>query len=370
MVTAHALPTAENLSIFRGSRVFVTGDTGFKGSWLSLWLSELGASVTGYALPPAGPKSHFELLGLDRVIHHIDGDLRDADALSAALRAAKPDFVFHLAAQALVRRSYLDPLTTFSTNVLGSVHLLEAVRHADSVRSLVYVTSDKCYLNKEWTWSYRETDELGGLDPYSASKAAAENVFRAYRHSYLRHRAQLGTATVRAGNVIGGGDWSPDRLVPDCIHALTEKIPIVLRNPGATRPWQFVLEPLGGYLMLADRLSRRSVELSGSWNFGPDPIGVRTVDQVARQIVKDWGAGSVQHDIDPDAHHEATLLQLSIDKARNLLGWRPIYEAGKGIRETVHWYRKIYDGQGAPDLSRAQIQSYMSAAGALAEAQA
>lgn len=364
VTAAGAAPTAGNLSPFRGKRVFVTGDTGFKGSWLSLWLSELGADVTGYSLPPGYPRSHFELLRLGRVIRHIDGDLRDAGALQAAVRGARPEFVFHLAAQALVRGAYADPLTTFSTNVMGSVCLLEAVRHAEDVRALVYITSDKCYLNKEWPWSYRETDELGGHDPYSASKAAAEHAFAAYYHSFLKQRGGLGAATVRAGNVIGGGDRAADRLVPDCIRALTRDEPIVLRNPNATRPWQFVLEPLGGYLVLALRLAQDPPRFAGSWNYGPDPAGVRTVDEVARRIVEIWGGGSIRHEPDEAGRQEATLLQLSIDKVRSLIGWRPVYTVTQSIDETVRWYRAAHDGAAVPDLSRSQIRDYMAAAAA------
>ncbi len=369
VTAAPAVPSAKNLAAFRGTRVFITGDTGFKGSWLSLWLRELGADVTGYSLPPGYPGSHFELLDLGRLIHHIDGDVRDADGLREAMRAARPDFVFHLAAQALVRTAYADPVTTFSTNVVGSVCLLEAVRRVDSVRALIYTTSDKCYLNKEWTWSYRETDELGGHDPYSASKAAAEHAYLAYYHSFLKHRASLGSATVRAGNVIGGGDRAADRLVPDCIRALTQDEPIVLRNPNATRPWQFVLEPLGGYLILALRLAREPQRFAGSWNYGPEPASVRTVDQVARRIVDVWGSGSIRHETGSGGtHHEATLLQLSIDKVRHLIGWRPVYAVTKCIDETVLWYRAAHDGVAVPDLSRSQIRDYMTAAANLSEA--
>jgi CDP-glucose 4,6-dehydratase len=361
-VVSQAAPSARNLAAYRGARVFVTGDTGFKGSWLCLWLSELGAEVTGYALPPYYPQSHFELLGLDKHIRHVEGDLRDTERLHDALRAAKPDFVFHLAAQALVRLSYADPLTTFGTNVFGSAALLDAVRRVDSVRSLVCITSDKCYLNKEWTWSYRETDELGGHDPYSASKAAAENVFLAYQHSYFRHRSGFGAATARAGTVVGGGDWAPDRLVPDCIRALRQGDPIVLRHPQSTRPWQFVLEPLGGYLALALALTKQPERYGGAWNFGPDPLGVFTVAQVAQRIVKLWGSGAVRHEGATDQRHEATLLQLSIDKARHQLGWQPVYQVEHCIHETVSWYRANHDGADTAELSRGQIRRYMAAA--------
>lgn len=357
-----AAPTAAALSAFRGRRVFVTGHTGFKGSWLSLWLTELGAEVTGYALPPAYPMSHFALLELDHHIRHIEGNLCDAERLSAAIREAAPEFVFHLGAQALVRRSYADPLGTFATNVYGSACLLDAVRRTDGIRALIFVTSDKCYLNKEWAWSYRETDELGGHDPYSASKAAAENVYLGYANSFLRHRPGLGSATVRAGNVIGGGDWAADRLVPDCIRALEARRPITLRNPQATRPWQFVLEPLGGYLMLALRLAEDSERYAGSWNFGPSPNAVRTVGQVSRRIVDQWGEGELRHEPPEVSAHEAMLLQLSIDRAAHVLGWRPVYSVDTCVDETVTWYRARFDGVDVGGLSRAQLRRYMAAA--------
>ncbi len=241
---------ARALSRYAGKRVFVTGHTGFKGSWLALWLTSLGAKVTGYALAPEGETPFFHELGLEKQIGHRIGDVRDLGALRTAIKDADPEIVFHLAAQALVRRSYADPVDTFTTNITGGLNLLEAVRQSPNVKALVFITSDKCYENKEWVWGYRESDELGGKDPYSASKAAAEIVFRAYRESYFAKRAGFGAATTRAGNVIGGGDWSADRLIPDCIRALRGNGPIVLRNPGATRPWQFVLEPLSGYLDL------------------------------------------------------------------------------------------------------------------------
>jgi CDP-glucose 4,6-dehydratase len=358
-----AAPSEANLSAFRGKRVFVTGHTGFKGSWLGLWLSELGADVTGYALKPAYEKSHFDLLGLRERLHHIEGDIRDAEKLHAAMEAARPEIVFHLAAQALVRPSYTDPLTTFGTNAYGSACLLDAVRRVDGIRALIFATSDKCYLNKEWAWSYRETDELGGHDPYSASKAAAENVYLGYYHSFLRHRAGLGSATVRAGNVVGGGDWAADRLVPDTIRALESAQAITLRNPSATRPWQFVLEPLGGYMTLALRLTEAPDRFAGSWNFGPLANNVRTVDQISRRIVQRWGSGEIRHDPQGvGTAHEAMLLQLSIDKIAHYVGWQPVYSVEECIDETVAWYRARFDGADVPELSRSQLRRYMQAA--------
>ena len=260
----------------RGKRVLVTGDTGFKGSWLSLWLHRIGANVLGLALPPKTERDHFNVLGLGKVISHVDCDIRDLAELEKATADFKPEVVFHLAAQALVKHSYSNPKATFDTNVGGSVNVLELVRQSPSVRALVYVTSDKCYRNKQWVWGYRENDELGGEDPYSASKAAAEMVFSAYLKSFFETRETLGAASVRAGNAIGGGDWADDRLVPDCIRALSSGEPIILRNPAAIRPWQHVLEPISGYIRLAGQLMEEPSRYSGAWNFGPELSRRRT----------------------------------------------------------------------------------------------
>lgn len=345
------------LPAFAGARVFVTGHTGFKGSWLALQLKEVGAEVMGYALPPEQPGSHFELLELARSIHHVEGDIRDAGKLAATLREFQPEFVFHLAAQALVRRSYAEPQATFDVNVMGSVNLLEAVRQCDSVRSLVYITSDKCYENVEWVWGYRENDRLGGHDPYSASKAAAELAFSAYAHSFLAGRASLGTATARAGNVIGGGDWAADRIIPDCIRAIRDGAPITLRNPAATRPWQHVLEPISGYLMLAARLREAPGKYAGSWNFGPPSTEVRTVQEVAERIVARFGRGSVVVG-EVAAQHEAQLLQLNCDKASQLLGWHPRWNVEQTLAATADWYKAVLGGGGAREVSRHQLHDY------------
>jgi CDP-glucose 4,6-dehydratase len=348
----------EVLNSFAGKRVFVTGHTGFKGSWLTFLLNELGADVMGFALPPEPGQSHFKLLKLQTSIRHVVGDIRDAIALKEALHSFQPEYVFHLAAQALVKQSYADPAATFDTNVLGSVHLLEAVRQCDSVRSLVYITSDKCYENVEWLWGYRENDLLGGHDPYSASKAAAEIVFSAYARSYFDSRPELGAATTRAGNVIGGGDWAADRIVPDCIRALEMNRPIRLRNPGATRPWQHVLEPLSGYLLLAERLHDQPVEYAGSWNFGPPAADVRTVQDVADAIVQHLGRGRVETTESEPQHHEARLLQLNCDKAHQLLGWYPRWQVDKTLEATAQWYKVVIEGGNAKSITRTQIKDY------------
>lgn len=348
----------KNLS---GKRILITGDTGFKGAWLSLWLHGLGADVVGYALPPEYESAHFNLLGLDSLIHHVSGDIRDLEAIQAVFSKFEPELVFHLAAQSLVRLSYSQPKITFDTNVGGSLNILECVRSTPSVRGLIYVTSDKCYKNREWVWGYRENDELGGHDPYSASKAAAELLFTSYMDSFLAGRADFGGASVRAGNVIGGGDWAADRIFPDCIRSLQSNQPIFLRSPFATRPWQHVLEPLSGYLDTAVGLLKDPKRYSGAWNFGPGDASCRTVRQLADKIVDCWGAGEVQIDKDvmQQELHEAHLLNLCCDKAHTLLGWYPKWGFDMAVDKAVEWYREMLAGQPVLDLSRQQIKEYM-----------
>ena len=345
--------------VFSGRRVLVTGHTGFKGSWLSLWLSELGAEVTGFALAPEYSSSHFEVLELDRRVKHVEGDLRDAGSFQAAFDKAQPEVVFHLAAQALVRRSYDDPKATIDTNVTGSVNVLEAVRASNDVKSLVFVTSDKCYLNKEWVWGYRENDELGGHDPYSASKAAAEMVFKAYDHSFFKAMPELGVATVRAGNVIGGGDWAEDRIVPDCIRALKDGRPIQVRNPEATRPWQHVLDPLHGYLWLASRLYEYPKKFGGAWNFGPELNKSRNVLQLAEMAIDVWGSGEIEVAGSTGEPFEHRLLQLNIDKAKLELDWQPHWDSDQAIFETVGWYKRVLSGEAPTDVSLSQVSKFM-----------
>lgn len=352
-------PMRDVFSAFIGKRVFITGHTGFKGSWLAFLLKEIGAEVMGYALPPESTRSHFESLNLKNSIKHIEGDIRDFETLNTALQGFKPEFVFHLAAQALVKKSYQDPLLTISSNVLGSAHLLEAVKQTDSVRSLVYITSDKCYENLEWVWGYREHDRLGGHDPYSASKAAAELIFSAYVRSYFNDRADFGAASTRAGNVIGGGDWAVDRIVPDCIRAIEQQRPIELRNPNSTRPWQHVLEPLAGYLTLAARLREKPIDYAGAWNFGPSTAEVRTVYEVADTIIKHLGQGRIEVAKTQAAQHEAQLLQLSCDKAHQLLGWHPRWNVDKTLEATASWYNKVVLGNmDVETVTREQIYAY------------
>ena len=342
-------------NIFSNKKVFITGHTGFKGSWLAFLLHELGAEVMGFGLPPTSTINHFDLLKLDRKITHVVGDIRDAPFLTNTLQEFQPEFVFHLAAQALVRPSYDDPITTYSTNVLGSVNLLEAVRQCKSVRSLVYITSDKCYENVEWIWGYRENDQLGGRDPYSASKAAAEIVFSSYARSFFDQCPSLGAASARAGNVIGGGDWAVDRIIPDCIRAIEVGEPVRLRNPSATRPWQHVLEPLAGYLLLAARLYEDPKKWGGSWNFGPSTHEIRTVESVAKMIVGHIGKGRVEVVESQTQVHEARLLQLNCDKAHQLLGWHPRWHVEKTLEATALWYKAVMNDGNAEEITRSQI---------------
>lgn len=342
----------------RGRRVFITGHTGFKGSWLAFILHEIGAKVRGFALPPATTVNHFDLLGLADKIEHVVGDIRDAEHLARAIAEFQPDIVLHLAAQALVRPSYEDPAATFATNVMGSVHLLDAVRQCPSVRSLVYITSDKCYENVEWVWGYREIDKVGGRDPYSASKGAAELVFSSYQRSFFEHRLQLGAASARAGNVIGGGDWAVDRIIPDCIRAIKAGQPVRLRNPQATRPWQHVLEPLSGYLLLAARLLEAPQRWSSAWNFGPSTHEIRTVNTVAEAIVSHIGQGSVEVEGKPPQLHEARLLQLNCDKAHQLLNWAPRWHVEETLAQTALWYKAWLEGRDMEEVTRAQVHLF------------
>jgi CDP-glucose 4,6-dehydratase len=331
---------------YGGRRVLVTGDTGFKGSWLSLWLHDLGARVTGMALPPSTDPSHFRLLAMDKFIRHVDVDVRNMDEVERLFRRAKPHIVFHLAAQALVRDSYNDPKATFDTNVGGTVNVLEAIRRCPDVRAAVVITSDKCYENQEWVWGYRENDPLGGHDPYSASKGAAEIVSSAYRRSYFEKDGQgphIGFSTARAGNVIGGGDWARDRIIPDCIRALVAGNPIVIRNPRATRPWQHVLDPLAGYLLLGARLLDNPDAYSGAWNFGPRTSDQITVHELAQRFISVWGRGAIETPVMQKAPHEAHLLNLNIDKAASALKWKPVLDSSSAIEWTARWYKSWHE---------------------------
>jgi len=347
-------------SFYKNKKVLITGHTGFKGSWLSLWLKEMGADVIGYALPPVSKHDHFCTIGLENHITHVIGDLMDRELLTKTFEEHQPEIVFHLAAQALVRLSYEEPHLTFQTNVLGSVNLLEAVKSCPTVKSVIYVTSDKAYKNKEWIWGYRENDELGGHDPYSASKAAAELVFSSYFDSFFSKSEAIGLASVRAGNVIGGGGWAKDRIVPDCIKSLSNDLAIEIRNPHATRPWQHVLEPLSGYLLLGYKLFLQPKKYSGSWNFGPTSNSITTVKELVDEIISSYGKGELNVNIDPNAVHEASILHLNCDKSNTQLGWYPKWDFTKTIINTVNWYIGLLEGKDAYQLTKNDIIEYIN----------
>lgn len=346
-------------AFFKNKRVLITGDTGFKGSWLALWLNTLGAKVYGYALPAEKGNAHFNLLNLKSDITHIDGNLLDFEKLNTIFQDVQPEIVFHLAAQALVRLSYDKPKLTFDSNVSGSVNILEAIRNTSSLKALIYVTSDKCYKNKEWIWGYRENDELGGHDPYSASKAAAEIVFSSYRDSFFSKNKNIGVASVRAGNVIGGGDWALDRIIPDCIRSIMNEKEIEIRNPLATRPWQHVLEPLSGYMLLAQKLYDNPDKFSGSWNFGPTIESIKTVKELTERTIDIFGRGSVFiGEIDKNKH-EAGLLHLNCDKSNHQLGWYPVWNFEQTVNTTIEWYKNYISGANPKELSLNNIYQFM-----------
>jgi CDP-glucose 4,6-dehydratase len=325
---------------WRGKKVLVTGHTGFKGGWLAVWLNAMQASVVGYALKPQAHPSFFDQCALETRLTSILGDIRHLDELRDTFAGCAPDIVFHLAAQPLVRQSYRSPVETFETNVMGTVGLLEVIRCTPSVRAAVIITTDKCYENREWVWGYREQDRLGGQDPYSASKACAELVAAAYRQSYFSDRARaVALATVRAGNVIGGGDWAEDRVVPDAIRALMQRKPVLLRNPGSVRPWQHVLEPLAGYLMLAERLYADGASGEGAWNFGPSGEDAVPVVKLVDLIISEWGAGTWEAG-ESAGPHEARTLRLDCSKSRQLLGWEPRLRLREAAALTAAWYRQ------------------------------
>jgi CDP-glucose 4,6-dehydratase len=356
-----------DFDIYKGKKVFLTGHTGFKGSWLALWLTNLGAEVCGYSLAPDTEPALFNILGLDKKVKkHILGDVRDFENLKKSVGSFKPDIIFHLAAQPLVRVSYKTPLETYQTNVMGVVNVLEAARMSGGVEAIVNVTTDKCYHNKEENYAYKETDPMGGYDPYSNSKACSELVTSSFRSSFfnpahigVKHNTAL--ASARAGNVIGGGDYSLDRLIPDFIKAIYSGEKIVLRNPDAVRPWQFVLEPLSGYLLLGVKLLSKdrnsAAKYASAYNFGPYESSVITVENVVKEAIKILKKGS--YSIDKGEHpHEAGLLQLCIEKADKELNWEPIYTVTKAIDETMKWYKAYNDGEDMLKFSNKQINEY------------
>lgn len=349
-------------NFWRGRRVFLTGHTGFKGAWLSLWLADLGAEVTGFALPPATNPNLFDLARVSGDLASIEGDIRDLDAVIAALRRARAEVVIHMAAQSLVRVSYVEPVETFAANVMGTAHVLEAVRRVGGVASVVIVTSDKCYENRETGEAYREESPMGGHDPYSASKGAAELAVAAWRRSYFlpEHLAEhgVGVASVRAGNVIGGGDWARDRLVPDLLAAFAAGEPARLRYPQAVRPWQHVLEPLGGYLIVAERLASGDAGAALAWNFGPAAADTRTVAEVADRLAALWAEGARWLPAEGEAPHEAGLLALDCRRARDRLGWRPTWSLDEALKRVVSWRKAFAAGEDPRALCLARIREH------------
>lgn len=347
-----------NESFWQNKKVFLTGHTGFKGSWLSLWLQMLGAKVYGYSLEAPTEPNLFTCAGIVSGMESMIADIGDFKRLEAAIQGFAPDIVIHMAAQSLVRESYDNPMETYATNVMGTVNLLEAIRKTPSVSAAIIVTSDKCYENKEWCWGYRENDRLSGHDPYSNSKACAEMVVSAYFSSFFSSDVRkIGLATVRAGNVIGGGDWAADRLVPDLIRAFSNSKKAVIRNPSAIRPWQHVLEPLSGYLMLAEQLME-TPGLSGAWNFGPGYDDTKSVGEIVSVLSTVWG-GDVESTIDSGSHpHEANLLKLDCNKAHSLLGWSPRLNLDAALEMTASWYKAYFQNSDMHQITRHQISQF------------
>ncbi len=332
-----------NPSFWQGKRVLITGHTGFKGSWLCLWLNKLGAKVSGFSLnDPVSNPNMFSILNIDKLVNDGRGDISDYDTCLGIIKKAEPEILFHLAAQPLVRESYAEPVITYNTNIMGSVNILETARNCKSIKTIVVITTDKCYENIEQDYAYVETDPLGGYDPYSSSKACVEHVASAYYRSFFKNK-NIGLSTARAGNVIGGGDWSADRLIPDAAKAWSKNEKLMIRYPNATRPWQHVLEPLSGYLLLAEALWEEPAKFSRAWNFGPHQSSIITVQETVNLAASQWGEDAKWETL-PDKHtHEAGLLQLNSDKARTFLGWKPRTKYKKVISDTILWYKEYYD---------------------------
>lgn len=344
-------------NFYRGKRVFVTGHTGFKGSWLCTMLLLAGAEVTGYALPPTEP-SLFKIIGLEQRMHSVQGDIRDFDSLWRAFEAAKPEIVFHLAAQPIVRKSYLAPVDTYSTNVMGTVHILECIRQSDHVRSFLNVTTDKVYENHQWPWGYREADGLNGFDPYSNSKSCSELATDSYRRSFFADR-DVAISTARAGNVIGGGDFSADRIIPDCVRAVQANVPIQIRNPASVRPYQHVMEPLSAYLLIAQR-QWEDRGLSGSYNVGPDSADSVTTCELVKMFCCAWGGQACWERMEEDGPHEDALLRLDCSKIQSVLGWKPKWHIDRAIAETVAWTKTWLGGEDAKSCLEQQITSFFA----------
>ncbi|OFZ65879.1 MAG: CDP-glucose 4,6-dehydratase [Betaproteobacteria bacterium RBG_16_56_24] len=359
-MTENNQPSMSNF--FHGKKVLITGHTGFKGSWFALWLQTMGAKVVGYALPPPTNPSLFITANVANGMTSIEGDVRDFSSLAKVFEKYQPEIVVHMAAQSLVRHSYANPVETYATNVMGTVHLLEAARLAGCVRAIVNVTSDKCYENREWIWGYRENEPMGGYDPYSSSKGCAELVTAAYRNSYFpstfSNQQSTALASARAGNVIGGGDWAADRLIPDIMRAIVQGKPVQIRNPHATRPWQHVLEPLSGYLMLAQKLWEDGASYNEAWNFGPNDEDAKPVSWIADRLTKTWDAGASWVPDGGGHPHEAHHLKLDCSKAKSRLGWQPRWHLEATLEAIVDWHRAHQGGKDMREVTLQQIAKY------------
>jgi CDP-glucose 4,6-dehydratase len=353
-----------NKNFWRGKKIFLTGHTGFKGTWLSAWLKLLGAQVIGYSLPPDTNPNMFELIQKDLEIESIFGDVRDLELVKMQIRHHKPDIVIHLAAQSIVRQSYQYPIDTFQVNVIGTANVLEAVRYVEGIRAVVCITSDKCYENREWLWKYRENDPMGGWDPYSASKGCSELVISSFRNSFFHNHQYdkhgVAVASARAGNVVGGGDWGTDRLIPDIVRAYSENKNVIIRNPNSIRPWQHVLDLLKGYMLLTERLFEKGPDFAEAWNFGPSDSDELTVLGMVKNIAEMWGDGVSWSIETQDGHHEATMLKLDSSKARSRLGWVPQLSITDALDLLVQWYRNYYHNLESVYLfTEKQILSYI-----------
>lgn len=349
-------------NVFSNKKILITGDTGFKGSWLAIWLYQLGAEVYGYALPPKNDYDNYVLCGLDKKINHLDGDIRDMENLQNYFKTVNPDFAFHLAAQPLVLESYKNPHYTFETNILGTVNFFEAVRNTPNVKAALNITSDKCYKNNEWVWGYRENDPMGGIDPYSASKGCSELVTTSYLNSFFTNNSDCAIASARAGNVIGGGDWAEDRIVPDYFRSILNKKNLIIRNPKATRPWQHVLEPLSGYLLLASKLFLDGYKFSGGWNFGPTDTSTFKVSELVNSIKRFLGQGEVVFVDNPEKPHEANMLKLDISKSSLNLKWKPVLNFDQLIEFTVNGYKAQLNNENLFEDRIKQIDAYCNLA--------
>lgn len=362
MASPESTSTMIDKTFWRNKKVFITGHTGFKGSWLCLMLHKLESRITGYALSPPTDPNLFSLCEIGKFIHSVLDDIRNLDSLQKAISSAEPDIIFHMAAQPLVRESYKKPVETYSVNVMGTVNLFEAIRNTKGVKAVINITTDKCYENKEWLWGYRENEPLGGYDPYASSKACSELITAAYRNSFFNpkdYRAHgVGIASVRAGNVIGGGDWATDRLFPDCVRALISGEKILIRNPQAIRPWQHVLEPLSGYLLLAKKLFEDGHKYSEAYNFGPDDSDAKPVEWVVKKICEKWGHGA-SYEIDAGIHpHEAHYLKLDCSKAKANLGWYPKWDIEQAIDEVIEWTKAYAEKKDVRAICIKQIRDY------------